>query len=102
MQIRNRDVMKAKQIDGSVSALGPANYQAAGRPTLTFNNLKNIENIRDIVMDTDSALYTPQPFSVAGNVLTYIVGIGANGPRTECVNGTDLGAVTFRATAVGS
>ena len=101
VQMRNMRLLKDKTRKAMASGLGPASYNNAARPTLTFNDLRNIDNVGDVKIQCSSAVYIAKPMSISNNVLTYLVMRGNNGASTETANATVLNAITFNAVAVG-
>lgn len=101
MQNRNPRLIEDRTIEDSQTGAGPANYQAASRPTLTFNNLREIDSINDVEMSIDNAVWTPRPVSVSRNVLTYLLVRGTAGACSEVANGTNTSGANIRATAIG-
>lgn len=101
VQYRNKRLIEQRTRMDSVSGVGPASYATATKPTLTLANLRNIDSINDVTMETTSAVYKPKPVSVSGNVVTYLVAEGAAGADVEVIDTTDLHLVTFIARARG-
>jgi len=52
------------------STLGPANYQAAGRPTLTFPDVRTIPDLGAVHLHCTGG-YRAEPVSIAGNTVTF-------------------------------
>ena len=52
------------------TAVGPAAYAAATRPTLTFPDLFLVEDVADVVIHNDGN-YVCRPLTIANNVMTY-------------------------------
>ena len=97
---RNHRAEKERTKIDTTSAAGPNPYNPAARPTLTFLNLREIESIEDVKMAVNSGIWVPKPISVAGNVLTYAVIVGAAGADLE-LGAVNISGVTFCATARG-
>lgn len=102
VQYRNPNLIAERTRMDSNSALGPASYLTASKPTITLNNLRNIDNINDVVIQArDNAVFLGVPVSISGNVVTYLVAEGTAGANAEVVDTTVLNGVTFEAIARG-
>jgi hypothetical protein len=101
MQYRNKQLIRAKTRKAHTYGLGPASYDPADHPTLTFNDLRSIDTIEDVNMFCDDCRYIPRPYSVAANVLAYVICVGTAGSSHEARHGDDFSAVTFKANARG-
>jgi len=102
VNMRNPRLKAEKTRVDTTSGAGPSSYDSADRPTLTLSNLRNIDSINDVVMQTQgNAVYLAIPVSVSGNVVTYMVAEGKSGANAEVADTTDVSAVTFQVMAYG-
>jgi hypothetical protein len=83
---------------------GPASYDAAARPTIVFNDLRqSVEGVLGI-FSNDGRVADQQ--ALAGRTLTYRVrgqpaALSANDGLPEVADTTDLSGSTYRALAYG-
>ena len=104
VQMRNKRLVEEK---GTVRAMaetaGPNPYDDGARPTMTFGDLRNIDNVGDCEIQCSSGLYIAKPYSVDGNILTFLVLQGNAGANTEIVVGdtVNLSGITFYGSAIG-
>ena len=101
MQIRNIQRVRDRTRVDSITGVGPASYATAAKPTLTLGNLRNIDSLDDVHIETDSLVYKAKPTLITGNVVTYLVCEGTAGADTEVIDTTVLNAVNFRVVGRG-
>ena len=97
VQMRNKRLIKKKTIDAMASGVGPISYSQAARPTITFNDLRQIDSVGDCRIHCNDGVYIAKPYSIAGNILTFAVQEGQNGASREIptVSAVNLSGITF-------
>ena len=80
MQMLNPNRARKARTSRTQAVAGAGNYDPALRPTFTFNELRNIESLADVTFPrvivtatgADAGLEA-RPFSIAGNVVTFML-----------------------------
>ena len=101
MQIKNMQLVRDKGRVDSIAGVGPADYLTGAKPTITLGNLRNIDSIDDVHVETDGYVYKPKVSLISGNVVTLTWAEGAVGADAEVADHTDLHLVNFFVSARG-
>jgi len=103
VQMRNSRLIAEKTIDAVASVAGPNPYDDGSRPTMTFNDLRQIDNIGDCSIQCSDGAYIAKPVSISNNVLTFLVLQGNAGANTEVAVGDtiNMSGITFYGQARG-
>ena len=103
VQMRNGRLIAEKTIDAFASTAGPNPYDESSRPTMTFSDLRNIDNVGDCSIHCSDGAYIAKPVSISGNILTFLVLLGTAGANREVLVGdaVDMSLITFYGQARG-